>query len=501
MRMMEILVRECNLEGCTMKDCKREVCKRDENGWTPLHHAAVNGHLDAIRWLVETVAGQPEHQAPWDQTTHYKAAIDHCSAKRSACYSGDTEDGDSQSASPYATMSVLFAALTARQVAAMELLLELGADINEVVTECGSTLLLVSCHEGKAGYLEDVRMLLQHGADVHAKDWEGMTPLHKAMRPTQNSVEEELEVVRLLIDTGAKVDAVSYTHQSTPGTSLLDGNTPLHCAAVHGDCVVARMRLLVHHGADVNARTPVFGMTPLHLAACLGGKKAVRVLMVELGADIDVKCDEENTARDLASRRGYHDIVRALDEHSAGRQSIIHVGLQPTRSWSPTNSYKAAIDLCSAPLSAPLRSAQCSGSYTVDTLGIGRTVSLPESSTYSRMPALFAALTVRQVAADWETGGRWLPERELPVEKGARNRPPILGPFSYEIKNTKKEPEGRMENGGAIDIERSASDPQSICSYIERSPSHQQSIDSYIERSPSHQQSIDSYIERSPSHQ
>jgi hypothetical protein len=78
------------------------------------------------------------------------------------------EDGDGLSSSTF-TMPVLYAALTAFQVPAAELLIEMGADINEIVTDCGSSVLLVSCHEGKAGYLEDVRMLLQHGADVYAK--------------------------------------------------------------------------------------------------------------------------------------------------------------------------------------------------------------------------------------------------------------------------------------------------------------------------------------------
>jgi ankyrin repeat protein len=136
------------------------LCRWDEHGRTPLHYATINGHLDAIRWLVEQVASQPEHQAPWSPTSNFKAAIDHC-------YSDDMEDGDGLS-SPY-RMPVLYAALTACQMPAVELLIAMGADINETVTDCGSSALLVSCHEGKAGYLEDVRMLLQHGADVHAK--------------------------------------------------------------------------------------------------------------------------------------------------------------------------------------------------------------------------------------------------------------------------------------------------------------------------------------------
>jgi ankyrin repeat protein len=161
-----------------------------------------------------------------------------------------------------------------------------------------------------------------------------MTPLHKAMRPTLCSVEEEVEVVRLLIDAGAKVDAVSYT-QATPGT-LVDGYTPLHCAAVHGDCAMARMRLLVQHGADVNALTPLLRGTALHMAACLGREKAVSLLLVELGADANIKCKSGNTARDLASENGFHSIVKTLDEHLVGA-----FGAMPLRSTQSIDSIQS----------------------------------------------------------------------------------------------------------------------------------------------------------------
>jgi ankyrin repeat protein len=257
-------------------------------------------------------------------------------------------------------MPALHAALTARQVAAAELLLEMGTDVNEPAAECGSTVLLAFCHEGKSGHLEDVRIIqlaLSNRRKVLStnnfciiletlfinyssgsgdvvllsyviQDTAGMTPLHKAMRPTSCCMEEEVQVVQLLIDAGAKVDAVSYgtraaSHEGTPGTSLVDGYTPLQCAAMYGDCTVARMRLLVQHGADVNARTPVFGYTPLHMAARLGVKQAVSVSLVELGADVNIKCKSGTTARDLASESGFPSIVKTLDEHCLVGSAIV----------------------------------------------------------------------------------------------------------------------------------------------------------------------------------
>jgi len=300
-----------------------EVCKPNITGWTPLHDAAVNGNKDDIRRLVEEMAIELDQQAPnGSPTSTYKVAIDHCSAqcygsRYSSCISSDNmpnKDGPKLLSSSTYTMTVLHAALNAGQQSAVKLLLEMGADINEMVTDCGSTALLASCHVGEAGYVEDVRILLQYGADVNATDTAGMTALHKAMRPTLCTEEEEVEVVRLLITGGAEVDAVSYTQGPPDIDTLVDGNTPLHCAAVHGDCAVARMRLLVQYGADVNARTPLLGATALHMAACLGREQAVNVLL-ELEADAGIKCKNDNTARDLACENGFHDIVNTLDEH------------------------------------------------------------------------------------------------------------------------------------------------------------------------------------------
>jgi ankyrin repeat protein len=61
------------------------------------------------------------------------------------------------------------------------------------------------------------------------------------------------DIVRLLIDRGAEVDAQDETHI-----------TPLHLAAFWGS--VEAVRLLIQHGADVTAQDGS-SMTPLHSAS------------------------------------------------------------------------------------------------------------------------------------------------------------------------------------------------------------------------------------------
>eukprot|EP00562_Extubocellulus_spinifer_P004889 CAMPEP_0178535442 /NCGR_PEP_ID=MMETSP0696-20121128/35547_1 /TAXON_ID=265572 /ORGANISM="Extubocellulus spinifer, Strain CCMP396" /LENGTH=149 /DNA_ID=CAMNT_0020167581 /DNA_START=406 /DNA_END=856 /DNA_ORIENTATION=- len=96
------------------------------------------------------------------------------------------------------------------------------------------------------GRVDDVRSLLRRGANIHAVDKWGETPLHKA------SIKGHDEVAKMLLDAGANVNAANN-----------DGATPLHAASANGHDKVARV--LLDEGADINA-TNEKGETPLDLA-------------------------------------------------------------------------------------------------------------------------------------------------------------------------------------------------------------------------------------------
>ena len=105
--------------------------------------------------------------------------------------------------------------------------------------------------------------------------------------------------VRLLLERGADVHA-----RSTNDTA----NTPLH-AALAGAREAATVGLLLDHGADVNAPAGA-GVTPLHLAAARGDLALIDRLLAQ-GA-VPTPMEGGATPADLAAERGHPEAARRL---------------------------------------------------------------------------------------------------------------------------------------------------------------------------------------------
>lgn len=140
---------------------------------------------------------------------------------------------------------------------------------------------------------QSVASLLAHGADANAPDAMGITPLIAA---TEHRI--SLPIFKLLLDHGASASA----HR-------LDGETALSMLIVNhpkSDTpeLVAAIKLLLAHGADVNARDKL-GRTPLMRAAVRGQIVTAQTLLAS-GADKGVQDAESHTALDIVrdNKRG-----------------------------------------------------------------------------------------------------------------------------------------------------------------------------------------------------
>ena len=130
-------------------------------------------------------------------------------------------------------MSLLWDAADTGNLEQVTLLVEQGADINQVGGGYEGTALDIAAYKG---HLEVVRYLVEQGADIEKTDRRGWTPLINA------SINGHFEVVRYLLEQGTNRDKASN-----------GGCTPLHLAALHGHLETAK--LLMVYGADLNART------------------------------------------------------------------------------------------------------------------------------------------------------------------------------------------------------------------------------------------------------
>ncbi|RLU26658.1 hypothetical protein DMN91_000455 [Ooceraea biroi] len=245
---------------------------QDTSGYSALHHAAVNGHRDVVRLLLQ--------------------------------YEASTNVVDGKGSSP------LHLAAWAGHGDIVRLILSQGPSVPKVnlVTKDNETALH---HAAQYGYTEVVAQLLQYGCDPSIRNSRGESALDLAAQYGR------LETVELLVRTHPEL--IESLRNSS--SSLIFPHTPLHLASRNGHRAV--VEVLLAAGVDVNTRTSAG--TAMHEAALCGKMEVVRALL-DRGVDLGIRDSRQNTVLDLLGQfptNVTQDITAVIKRHrsSSGVES------------------------------------------------------------------------------------------------------------------------------------------------------------------------------------
>ncbi len=182
------------------------------------------------------------------------------------------QEGDAEDTTP------LHYACAVGDATTVALLLENGADANAANFHDETPLLWTLIEPDAATRLEKISLLVRAGANINLPNVEGESILHQAFR--------DITLTNYLLEHGADVHAKNRFDW-----------TPLHYAALFEDCIES-MKQLIAYKSDINAPDDE-GYTPLHLAIKHNNIEAIKLLKRK-GADLKIKNTDGQTPYDLA---------------------------------------------------------------------------------------------------------------------------------------------------------------------------------------------------------
>lgn len=166
------------------------------------------------------------------------------------------------------------------------------------------------------GKVEAVKAAIEKEIDINAIGSNGQTALMYAANYVR------IPVVQALIDAGADLDILSEEDGLGEGkTALMHVAESFFATGKRAEVV----KLLVEAGANINLKGKD-GRTALMLAAMAGYADSIQAL-IEAGADLDAKDDNGNTAMMLAEGGRHPKIVRLLKQTGASEEGMNEIAL------------------------------------------------------------------------------------------------------------------------------------------------------------------------------
>jgi ankyrin repeat protein len=244
-----------------------------DDGYTPLHAAALQGSTEILRTLLKGGANA-RAKTPEDATPLILAA----SESKEEC---------------------------------LKAILEYNPDLEAVDKDGNTALLCVS----STTPLSIVKLLVNRGANLEHRDRQGYTVLGRAV------VNKTVPVVEYLIEKKANINVVGGYRGG-----------PLHIAASAGN--IDMLKLLVEKGGDVNLADPNISGTPLQIAfyshSDVNDKSTmIRYLVEEASADVNTHGGYFGSALNVSFLRGSLDMIKLILDKGADVDWADNFGRRP----------------------------------------------------------------------------------------------------------------------------------------------------------------------------
>ena len=216
------------------------------------------------------------------------------------------------------------------QTQAAELLLQHGADVNGRNEDDNTALHLAVF----LGHAETVELLLKSGADVNVKNDDDATPVDMLRVPwemtrlltrpmgielEQEQVEAGKAKIRELLGVDAKPRAEILPN-------FQNNSTDVWAAARTGD--LKAIKHYIEAGGDVNALDNGFQLSAMSWGA-LHGQTEIVQLLIESGAEVNIKSGDGATPLHSAAFFGRTDVAKLLLENGANPQARNNDGATP----------------------------------------------------------------------------------------------------------------------------------------------------------------------------
>lgn len=246
------------------------------DGRTALIVATMEGHKDIVDLLLSNGAAlypQLHQNEDWTNPVMLAAIKGHIDILKCLIKAG----ADIQIANKTNSTAVTYAAVNG-QTEALKILLDTGALPDPKNTDGGATPLILITYS-PLGNIPCIKLLLKHGADVHAVDNKGRTALVHAATIGKK------EVMEVLLDAGAEPNVMVNLGDCLTTADFLATDSKRRSlvaavAAIHtkGSNAAALVELLLKAGGDANLSEP-HGATALHSCASKDNIEAAKVLL------------------------------------------------------------------------------------------------------------------------------------------------------------------------------------------------------------------------------